>query len=90
MTSKREIQSWARQETLVADCGDKRLNQRLGLLLNTLGQAPGASIPQACQGRHSEIAAAYRFFDHEATTPANILAPHAQSSAPKNGNPHGR
>lgn len=80
MTSKREIQSWARQETLGADCGDKRLNQRLGLLLNTLGQAPGASIPQACQGRHSEIAAAYRFFDHDAATPANILAPHARAA----------
>jgi hypothetical protein len=80
MTSKREIQSWARQETLGADCGDKRLNRRLGLLLNSLGQAPGASIPQACQGRHSEIAAAYRFFDHEAATPANILAPHAQAT----------
>lgn len=82
MTFKREMEPWAKQESRRADCGDARLNKRLGLLLSTLGQAPGQSIPQACNGRHAEIAAAYRFFDHEAATPANILAaPVAESQA---------
>ncbi len=49
-------------------------------LLSALGQAPGVSIPQACGGGHTEIAAAYRFFDNPAATPQNILAAHVQQS----------
>jgi hypothetical protein len=38
------------------------------------------SIPQACNGRHAEIAAAYRFFDNPAANPENILGAHLQQS----------
>ena len=80
MKPKSKVASWARAESEKATCGDARLNHRLGVLLTAMGEAPGASIPQACGGQHAEMAAAYRFFDNEATTPANILAAHTQQS----------
>jgi hypothetical protein len=57
-----------------------RLTKRLGLLLTKLGQSPGMSIPQACNGRHAEIAAADRFFDNPAANPENMLGAHLQQS----------
>lgn len=80
MKTQREVLEWAKTESGGAGCGDARLNQRLGVLLTALAQAPGASIPQACNGGHAEIAAAYRFFDNPASTPQNILAAHTQQS----------
>ena len=77
---KSKVAPWARAESAKATCGDARLNHRPGLLLTAMGEAPGASIPQACGGQHAEMAAAYRFFDNEATTPSNILAAHTQQS----------
>jgi Transposase DNA-binding/Transposase Tn5 dimerisation domain len=74
------VAQWAKTETTGADCGDARLNRRLGTLLTALGQAPSASIPEACNGAHAEIAAAYRFFDNPATTPQCILAAHRSQS----------
>lgn len=74
------VAQWAKTETTGADCGDARLNKRLGTLLTALGQAPSASIPEACNGAHAEIAAAYRFFDNPATTPQRILAAHVGQS----------
>lgn len=70
------IADWAQQETAGADCGDARLERRLGVLLTALGEALGVSIPQACHGGHAEIAAAYRFFDNPGATVPNILAAH--------------
>jgi len=75
-----EVVEWAHEESGQAHCGDARLTKRLGLLLTRLGQSPGMSIPQACNGRHAEIAAAYRFFDNPAANPENILEAHLQQS----------
>ena len=75
-----EVVEWAQRESEQARCGDARLTKRLGLLLTKLGQSPGMSIPQACNGRHAEIAAAYRFFDNPAANPENILGAHLQQS----------
>jgi hypothetical protein len=80
MKSNPAMAQWAKTETAGADCGDARLNKRLGTLLTALGQAPSASIPEACNGAHAEIAAAYRFFDNPATTPQCILASHMDQS----------
>lgn len=77
MTEKEDISPWVRQEMNGVDCGDARLNTRLGRLLSALAQMPGASIPAACDGGHAEIAAAYRFFDNPALSPDCLLAPHA-------------
>lgn len=74
------IANWAQQETAGVDCGDARLDRRLGVLLTALGDAPGVSIPEACHGGHAEIAAAYRFFDNDGATVHNILAPHVNQT----------
>ena len=68
---------WAIEEMKTADLEDKRLNERLMMLLSALGERPTASIPAACGG-FNEMTAAYRFFDNEKTTYENILAPHAE------------
>lgn len=66
---------WVKEETLTVEFHDKRLNERLMLVLNQLSQHPAASIPAACGG-YAETAAAYRFFDNERVTFENVLQPH--------------
>ena len=66
---------WAVEEMKTADLNDKRLNDRLAIVLSQLGAHPTASIPAACGG-WAETTAAYRFFDNEKTTFQNILQPH--------------
>jgi hypothetical protein len=68
---------WAIDEMKTADLEDKRLNERLTMLLSAFAERPTASIPAACGG-FNEMTAAYRFFDNEKTTYENILAPHAE------------
>lgn len=66
---------WAREEMKDADLADQRLNNRLVQVLSALGERPTASIPAACGG-HSEMVAAYRFFDNDKVTPERVLQPH--------------
>lgn len=80
MRNQQMIAPWALAESAGADCGDARLTKRLGILLSAMGNAPSASIPSACAEGHAEIAAAYRFFDHAATTPERLLAPHIEQT----------
>ena len=80
MRNQQTIAPWALAESAGADCGDARLTKRLGILLSAMGNAPSASIPSACAGGHAEIAAAYRFFDHDDTTPERLLAPHFEQT----------
>lgn len=70
-----EIAVWTREEMATAQLNDKRLNQRLTQLLSDLGDRPTASIPAACGG-HTEMTAAYRFFDNPKVTPTAVLEPH--------------
>ena len=49
--------TWAEAEFGGADLGDQRLNKRLVLLVDRLGEQPSASIPEACRGA-SEMHAA--------------------------------
>jgi hypothetical protein len=60
-----------------ADLKDKRLNERLTMLLSALGERPTASIPAACGG-FKEMIAAYRFFDNDKVTYQRVLEPHAK------------
>lgn len=62
-----------------AQLGDFRLNRRLSLLGDRLGERPGASFPKALDD--AELEAAYRFFGNEQVTPEAILAPHFGQSA---------
>ncbi len=69
------MEAWVSEETAAADLGDARLNQRLGIVLNRLGDKPSTSIPAASKG-WSEIQAAYRFFSNNKVTMKKILGAH--------------
>lgn len=69
--------SWAAEEFLGIDLGDKRLNSRAALLLASLAESPMASIPGACKG-WAETQAAYRFFGQERFDWLDIIEPHRQ------------
>jgi Transposase DNA-binding/Transposase DDE domain len=62
-----------------ADLGDVRLNRRLGLLAERLGERPGESFPKALDD--AELEAAYRFFGNDSVSPEAILAPHFRQTA---------
>jgi hypothetical protein len=70
---------WVADEMKTAELHDKRLNQRLCVILNALAQHPTASLPAACGGR-AELEAAYRFFDNEKTTFDKVLQPHFEAT----------
>lgn len=65
--------NWAQEEVRMADLGDKRLNARLGLVLEQLGQKPQLSIPAAWRS-WTETLGAYRFFDNPKATFDNVLS----------------
>jgi hypothetical protein len=58
-----------------AEFGDKRLDRRLGRVIQELGAQPNLSIPAATDAR-AEMEAAYRFFDNNKVSPEKILQPH--------------
>jgi hypothetical protein len=66
-----------------ADLGDKRLNRRLGLLVDSLAERAAESFPKAFND--AELEAAYRFFGNDQVTPDAILAPHFRQSARRAG-----
>ena len=72
--------TWAEEEFGGADLGDKRLNKRLVLLAERLGEQPSASIPEACRGA-AEMHAAYRFLGREAVDWRELMQPHWDASA---------
>ncbi len=71
--------TWAEDEVQTADLEDRRLNKRLALLLEQLGEHPQLSIPAACGG-WKETMGAYRFFDNEKASFKKILAPHRDAT----------
>lgn len=68
---------WVIEEMEEADLKDKRLNDRLKVILSALAERPTASIPAACGG-FNEMTAAYRFFDNDKVTYERELEPHAK------------
>lgn len=59
--------------------GDKRLNKRSNVIIQSLAANPEASINAACEG-WSETLAAYRFFNNDAVSPEQILEPHREAT----------
>lgn len=66
---------WILEEMQGVDLGDARLERRATKVLTAMSAAPGASLPQAC-GRHADLTGAYRLFDNEAVSLAQMLAGH--------------
>ncbi len=61
------------------DLGDKRLNDRSGILIERLAADTAASINASCQG-WNETNAAYKFFDNKKVEPQKILRAHRQAT----------
>ena len=70
---------WATHEFIHAPLSDQRLVQRLISVASDFALQPTASIPQAC-GSWANAKAAYRFFDHDAIAPEDLLASHLQAT----------
>ncbi|MEO8164945.1 MAG: transposase DNA-binding-containing protein, partial [Betaproteobacteria bacterium] len=67
------------QEVAGVALGDKRLTDRLAVIVDRTASHPNLSIPAAMHGR-SELEAAYRFFANENVTPDAILSTHFQKT----------
>jgi len=67
------------EEVLDVDFGDKRLDHRLGKVIQELGAKPNLSIPAATNAR-AEMEGAYRFFDNAKVSPEKILQPHIHAT----------
>ena len=70
---------WVSEEMKTTDLPDKRLNERLALVLSQLAGQPTASIPAACGG-YAEMAAAYRLFENERLCFGDVLQPHIDAT----------
>jgi hypothetical protein len=71
--------TWVDRE--LADCvfKDERLGKRFRSLLGQLSSSPGDSIPLVCQD-WANTKAAYRFFDNDRVSEAEILSGHFQAT----------
>lgn len=73
-------QRWVDEEMTGCDLGDARLNQRLAVMLEALGDRPDKSLPTAFQD-WTNTKAAYRFFANENISEDKILEGHFAASA---------
>jgi len=73
------MDAWIRDEVNGCDLGDRRLDQRLGKLLEDMSQRIGKGIPLACQD-WAATKAAYRFLDNAKVNEAAILQGHFQAT----------
>ncbi len=71
--------SWVEEELEVINLGDKRLNSRVIHIVETLGLAPGRTIPQSFQS-WGEMKACYNFFSNDLVSDEKILAPHIEKT----------
>jgi len=72
-------QDWAEEEFGRAELGDQRLTNRLVDIARDFYARPQASVPQACQTR-AKTKAAYRFFEHPATSMDRVLHQHYETT----------
>ena len=73
------MREWITEEFNACELGDKRLSQRLMLLLGRMWQSPLASMTAACRG-FAEVVGASRFFRNKKVSQAQILAPHREAT----------
>ena len=70
-----ELRGWGCSEFEAVDFGDSRLNARLMKITNHMIESPECSINHAC-GNWPETKAAYRFFQNEKVSSAEVLSAH--------------
>jgi hypothetical protein len=71
--------SWIDQELAGCKFADVRLGKRFSMLMDQLSDGIGRTIPLAC-GDWAATKAAYRFFDNDRVSEAEILAGHFQAT----------
>lgn len=71
--------NWIQEEISNCKMSDKRLNNRLESILETLSRDPQKSIPNNCKV-WSETQATYRFLSNESVTANDILQGHSQAT----------
>jgi hypothetical protein len=74
-TTSIEDKSWVEEEMAGCQFGDPRLAKRATNLIEKMAAKVGESIPTACQDWAS-TKAAYRFFDNESVSEADVLSGH--------------
>jgi len=74
-----DTESWVDRELAGCEFKDARLGKRFRKLLEQLGGQMGGSIPLVCEG-WANTKAAYRFFDNDRVSEADILAGHLHST----------
>jgi transposase-like protein/transposase Tn5 family protein len=72
-------QSWAEDEFVNLDLGDKRLNTRLINICDRFSESPESPINQACND-WAETKGAYRFFSNEKVVGDKILRAHSSQT----------
>jgi hypothetical protein len=73
------MQEWIEQEFSTCDLGDQRLENRLKKILSRISQDPSKSMSSALRG-FAEVVACRRFFNNEAVSQSQLLAPHREAS----------
>src|ERR1039458_7517102 len=71
--------AWVDRELADCDFKDERLGKRFRSLLEQLSSSPGDTIPLVCQD-WANTKAAYRFFDNDRVSEAEILGGHFQAT----------
>ena len=72
--------AWVDREVAECEFKDERLGKRFRSLLEQLSSSPGDSIPLVCQ-HWANTKAAYRFFDNDRVSEAEILGGHFQATS---------
>jgi hypothetical protein len=73
------MKEWITEEWDGCELGDKRLVERLKIIVSRMWQSPLASISAACRG-FAEVMAASRFFRNQKVSQEQILAPHREAT----------
>lgn len=73
------MREWITEEWDGCELGDKRLVERLKIIVSRMWQSPLASISAACRG-FAEVMAASRFFRNQKVSQEQILAPHREAT----------
>jgi hypothetical protein len=71
--------SWVEEEFESIDVGDRRLNNRFIHIIESLGLAPGKTIPQAFKS-WGEVKACYNFFSNDLVSKQKLLIPHTEKT----------
>jgi len=78
-TTSLEDQRWVEEEMAGCQFGDRRLKPRAATVVGQIFGKIGESIPAACQD-YANAKAAYRFFDNDSVSEAQILSGHFQAT----------